>query len=310
MTPSISVILCAHNPRPAHFQATLDGLRAQDLPLSDWELLIIDNQSDEPLASRFDISWHPRGRIIVETTLGLAHARRRGYQESVGALVIHSDDDNILDPAYLRNAWHVHQTFPQMGTYGGNVIARYDVPPPDGFEAFSGNTRLVDADRWSNTIDDPRTMPIGAGMCLRREVIRAYLEQVERDPRRLILGRTGNRFITGEDIDLNYVAVRLGYGTGLFRALSLIHLIPENRGSFAHITRYSAGNAYSMVILHYFHFGTKPPAAEGFFATLRVWLRLWLRMSARDRQYECALRRARREARRDMVTWGWIKPSD
>lgn len=310
MEPSLSVILCAHNPRPAHFQATLDGLRAQDLPLSAWELIIIDNLSDEPLASRFDISWHPRGRIIVESTLGLAHARRRGYQESTGALIVHSDDDNILDPDYLRNAWQVYLTFPQMGTFGGNVIARYDVTPPADFEEFSGNTRRVDADRWSNEIDDPRTMPIGAGMCLRREVVTAYLDQVDRDPRRLILGRTGNRFITGEDIDLNYVAVRLGYGTGLFRSLRLVHLIPENRTSFAHITRYSAGNAYSMVILHFLHFGTQPPAGESALATLRVWLRLWLRMSARDRRRECALRRARREARRDLLVWGWIKPSD
>jgi glycosyltransferase involved in cell wall biosynthesis len=303
----ISVILCAHNPRPAHFQATLDGLRGQDLPFAEWELIVIDNLSTEPISSRYDVSWHAGARVVVESQLGLAHARRRGYVESRGHLIVHSDDDNILAADYLRTAWRIHNAFPQIGNFGSQIIARFDREPRNALEATFGFARQFETDRWSNLIDDNRTMPYGAGMCLRREVVIAYLDQVARDPRRLILGRTGNRFITGEDIDLNYVAVRAGYGTGLFAALSLVHLIPADRMQAAHVIRYGAGNAYSMVILQFLHFGEIRVPRRTVPGTIMFWLRVWLRMSPYDRRMELAMRRARKEAVRDLHAWGWVK---
>jgi len=304
--PFVSVILCAHNPRPAHLQATLDGLRAQDLPLTGWELLVIDNRSDEPLAARFDVSWHPHGRIIVETTLGLAHARRRGYQEARGELIVHSDDDNILAPDYLRQAREIFRLHPHVGAFGGQLIPRFDRAPANELERSFGGERLVPRDVWSNILDDNRTMPWGAGMCLRREVVQAYLDQVARDPRRLTLGRTGNRFITGEDIDLNYVAVRAGLATGLFHALSLVHLIPTERMTEAHVVRYRAGNAYSMVVLQFLHCGEIRVPRRSAVGALVFWLRVWLRMTPHERRLELAMHRARRDAMRDLHAWGWV----
>jgi len=306
-TPLISVIVCAHDPRPHHFQATLDGLRAQDLPLADWELLVIDNLSQDPLAPRFDVSWHSLGRIIVEPTLGLAHARRRGYAEARGALIVHSDDDNILATDYLRTAWALHQRHPYVGSFGGGIEPRFDREPRNALERSFGGERLVPEDVWSHILDDSRTMPWGCGMCIRRDVIQAYLDAVDRDPRRLVLGRTGNRFITGEDIDLNYVAVRCGYATGLFAALRLVHLIPPERMLESHIVRYRAGNAYSMVILWFLHTGQVAVPRRSGAEALFYWIRVWTRMSPHERKLELAMNRARAEAVADLQKWGWLK---
>ena len=92
-----SVIICTHNPRSDYFARVLDGLRNQTLPLDKWELLIVDNASRVPLASNWDISWHPATRHILESRLGLAPARRRGIQEASADLIIFVDDDNVLD---------------------------------------------------------------------------------------------------------------------------------------------------------------------------------------------------------------------
>ena len=73
-----SVIICTHNPRSDYFARVLDGLRNQTLPLHKWELLIMDNASRLPLASSWDISWHPTARHIVESELGVSWARQRG----------------------------------------------------------------------------------------------------------------------------------------------------------------------------------------------------------------------------------------
>src|SRR4051812_49081425 len=105
--PGVSVIICAHNPRPDYLQRALDALKAQSLPQPQWELLLIDNASKEPLASAYDLSWHSRARHIRENELGLTAARLCGIRESTGELLVFVDDDNVLAPDYLANAWEI-----------------------------------------------------------------------------------------------------------------------------------------------------------------------------------------------------------
>jgi glycosyltransferase involved in cell wall biosynthesis len=305
--PLVSVVLCAHDPRRHHLQATLEGLRAQDLPRDRWELLLVDNRSAVPLASYVDLSWHPGARLLMEPELGLARARCCGYREARGGLIVHSDDDNVLAADYLRIALEIRQAHPEIGTFAGQVIPQFAVAPRNPLEQEAGSERRLERDLWSNILDDNRTMPFGAGMCLRQEVVRAYLDQVDRDPRRLVLGRAGNRFLTGEDIDLNFVAVRAGYGTGLFRALSLVHFIPPERMNPEHVIRYRAGNAYSMVILHFLHFGQIKIERRSRAGATFFWLRVWTRMTPFERRREIAMHRARREAVRDLRAWGWLQ---
>src|SRR5277367_5769846 len=105
MTPvpsaEISVIVCTHNPRADYLRRTLDALREQNFPLNKWELLLIDNASEKPLAEVYDLSWHPQGRHVRELELGLTAARVRGIRESNGGLLVFVDDDNVLAPDYL-----------------------------------------------------------------------------------------------------------------------------------------------------------------------------------------------------------------
>jgi glycosyltransferase involved in cell wall biosynthesis len=74
----LSVIICAHNPRPDYLFRTLEALRSQTVPNAQWELVLIDNASGKPLALHIDLSWHPEGRHIREEELGLTPARLRG----------------------------------------------------------------------------------------------------------------------------------------------------------------------------------------------------------------------------------------
>ncbi len=73
--PDVSVILCTHNPRDDYLDRVLIGLRGQTLSFQHWELLLIDNASNEPLADRFDIGWYPNGRHVRENELGAIRQR-------------------------------------------------------------------------------------------------------------------------------------------------------------------------------------------------------------------------------------------
>lgn len=301
----VSVVLCAYNPRPDHLAATLESLRRQDLSFDRWELIVVDNHSDPPLTPELALEGHPEAQLVVEPTQGLAHARRRGYLEAHGDLIVHCDDDNVLAPDYLSAAGTIYRNHPHIGTFGGQLIPRFEAAPKNDLERGFGEERRLDGDRWSNQMDDPRCMPWGAGMCLRREVIDAYLIEVESDPRRLMLGRSGTRLLTGEDLDLNYVAVKRGYGNGLFAALTLEHFIPPEHLTPDHHIRYKGeANGYSVTLLRFLHFGERgapaPPVRERIRRRLRHW-----RMSSLDRRRAAAWDSGVAAALRDIERWGW-----
>ena len=188
-----SIIICAHNPRPAYLTRVLDALHAQTLPLAEWELLVIDNASTEPLAGRFDISWHPSGRHVREDELGLTPARLRGIGESKADVVIFVDDDNVLDVHYLATAVEIGQTWPILGAWGGHVEGEFEVEPAEWTKAYWIHLAIRPCIniRWSNNPDDWESVPVGAGLCIRRRVAEIYVAELKVSVTRRKLDRTG-----------------------------------------------------------------------------------------------------------------------
>ena len=166
-----SVIICAHNPRSDYFARVLDGLRNQTLPLHKWELLIVDNASRLPLASSWDISWHPTARHILESELGVAYARRRGIQEASADLIIFVDDDNVLDEKYLAEAIKIGQEWPSLGAWGsGSIRGDLEVELPESLAkapVLGSCTRGNGSSLENASCED--VIPWGAGLCVRKE---------------------------------------------------------------------------------------------------------------------------------------------
>src|SRR5262249_33507085 len=100
----LSLIICTHNPRREYFDRCLGALRAQTLPSHDWELLIVDNCSAEPVNIEHILSYHPGAKVIREEVLGLTPARLRGIREATGDVLVFVDDDNVLDADFLQQA--------------------------------------------------------------------------------------------------------------------------------------------------------------------------------------------------------------
>src|ERR1700747_34864 len=122
MQASVSVILCTHNPRHDYLSRVLASLREQTLPAEQWEFLVVDNHSKQPLAEIWDISWHPHGRHIREDELGLTAARLRGIRESSGGLLVFVDDDNVLAPDFLDRAKAISARCPNLGVFGAGIL--------------------------------------------------------------------------------------------------------------------------------------------------------------------------------------------
>lgn len=246
----ISVIICTHNPREDYLRRTLDALKEQTLPIHEWELLLIDNASAIPVDKIVDLTWHENSKIVRENKLGLTHARLRGIFESTGILLIFVDDDNILDPSYLKNALIIANKHQMLGAWSGSVSAEFEVNPEKEIIQYLHFLciRSVERDIWSNT---HQNLPHGAGMCVRRDVANKYLNDISISDERIYLDRTGDSLGGAGDLDLAMTSLDLGYGIGLFCSLKLIHLIPARRLTKKYILRFLEDGMASHVIFEH-----------------------------------------------------------
>jgi glycosyltransferase involved in cell wall biosynthesis len=247
----LSVIICTHNPRGDYFHRCLDALRAQRLPHDRWELVVVDNQSDEAVADHVDLPWHPAARIVREETMGLAVARLRGIRESTGELLVFVDDDNVLDPDFLEVAVRTMEERPFLGSWSGQCRPAFEKTPPEWTRRYWGNLviREFEHDVWSNLPRLPESMPCGAGLCVRRNVAQHYLELHESGKRSFQFDRNGKSLLSGGDNDLAACACDIGLGVGLIAGLKLTHLISPERLTEDYLSRLAEGIHYSSILL-------------------------------------------------------------
>jgi len=266
--PALSVIICTHNPRPDYLRRTLDALKAQTLPKEQWELLLIDNASKEPLASVWDLSWHPRARHIREEELGLTPARLRGIRESKGELLLFVDDDNVLNSDYLVVLMNLAAEHTNLGTFGAGVLEPdFEQEPAPELRPYLGilALRTVATPQWSNAISiNDLMIPWGAGLAVRRVVAEKYIVEVRTSPIRKQLGRSGSNLNSCEDNELSWVACELGLGKGLFPALQIRHLIDRRRVAKAYMLGVNSGHGFSQMLLAHLHDQPMPPKPSTF----------------------------------------------
>jgi glycosyltransferase involved in cell wall biosynthesis len=303
--PALSVILCTHNPRPDFLNQTLEGLENQDFESLDWELLIIDNASEPPLAGRIDLKWHPNARVIREEKAGLVPARLKGFREAQGDVFVCLDDDVILNSDYLSQVERISQNFPNIGFWGTQIRANFEVEPEFPLWFYGNAERQVKQDIWSNLVEHHASSPWGAGSCIRREVAERYAELLKNDPRRLILGRKENQRLSCEDMDMSLVCCEMGFGKGIFKSLELIHLFPKEKMTWEALMRTKEGNVYSYTIHNFLTNGDLP--APKTFWQKTYWLsQYFFRWNRYQKSIERAKIKKALEAVRDMKSWGWL----
>lgn len=246
----ITCIICAYNPRMDYLNHTLDSLRAQRFACEDWEFILVDNNSDEPLSDRFDLSGLPHARCVVEAEPGLTHARLCGIAEAKGEYLIFIDDDNILAENYLSTVSDLFEANQMLGCIGGALLPRFEVPPPAHSEPFWECLALREVTQIEiNDTYSFAAKPFGAGMALRSEVAKQYAGMVTESDSRKGLGRVGQSLGGCEDIDLAFTACDLSFCCGLFPQLRLTHLIDARRVEWAYLKKIAYGANVSYIAL-------------------------------------------------------------
>ncbi|MBL7950720.1 MAG: glycosyltransferase family 2 protein [Flavobacteriales bacterium] len=254
----LSAVICTHNPRRDHLSRTLDGLRAQTLERTAWELLLVDNHSTTPLAGTWDLSWHANARHVREDELGLTPARLRGITEAASDLVLFIDDDNVLAPDYLERVVAYAEGHPLVGCFGAGIIdPEFEEQPASELAPYLDMLALRNETRvqWSNLPGDG-VVPWGAGMVVRRNVAEEYARRMKAFAGRGSLDRKGDQLNSGGDDEFSHVACDLGMGKALFPDLRITHLIGKGRTRKEYLLRLREGIAFSNAMLRHMHGGT------------------------------------------------------
>lgn len=260
----VSVIICTHNPRPGAFRRVLDSLAAQTLPKEQWELLLVDNASVEPLEPRWPLSWHPNARHIREDQLGLTSARLRGIRESRGDVLIYVDDDNVVAADYLDTGLSLLSRHPHLGVIGAGILEpEFEKQPSPELVPYLRilSLRRIPNAMWSNNADDQAAVPWGAGLCVTRSVADAY-EQLLGRLNRLnvyqLLDRRGPHLFGNGDVAFSWASVTAGQGFGVFPQLHVVHLISADRVTQQYFLRLAQDSGFSGGVLDYLRTGLPP----------------------------------------------------
>jgi len=260
----VSVIICTHNPRPTAFRRVLDSLAAQTLSKEQWELLLVDNASEDRLEPRWPLSWHPNARHIREDQLGLTSARLRGIRESRGDVLIYVDDDNVLADDYLATAQSLLSQHPYLGVIGAGILEpEFEKQPSPELVPYLRilSLRRISTALWSNNADDQGAVPWGAGLCVTRRVAEAYEQLVGRLNRLNVyqlLDRRGPHLFGNGDVAFSWASVTAGQGFGVFPQLHIVHLISADRVTQQYFLRLAQDSGFSGGVLDYLRTGLPP----------------------------------------------------
>lgn len=248
----LSVIICAHNPRPDVLGRVLKSLQSQTLPQSEWELLLIDNGSRQNLATDLDLRELTNARVVREDNVGLTLARLRGIDESQAEILVFVDDDNLLDPDYLQNVIREFQANARLGCIGaGKIIPEFESIPPREVAPFCKMLAIRDSDlpMFSSLVAFSAALPYGAGLAIKRGPALDYVQSCRSSARRSTLDRSGEQLLSGGDIDLVLHACRSGLMAGVVPELRLVHLIPNKRLDPDYLVHLARGHAISHALL-------------------------------------------------------------
>ena len=221
----ISLIIPTFN-RSVQLIRALHSVARQDLPAADWECVVVDNRCTDNTVERFEAfaAAHPelRLRIVEEQQPGLSHARNCGIARAAGELLVFIDDDEWIEPQFLRAYAEFFDRHPDVLAAGGPVVAEY----PDGRPAWLSKypeqaiANVLDLGPQARPFPQGR-IPAGGNMAVRSEVFRIGGGFDTR------FGRVGKALTGGEESELFERLRFQGFGAWYVPGAVMHHVIPS-----------------------------------------------------------------------------------
>jgi glycosyltransferase involved in cell wall biosynthesis len=236
----ISVILCTYN-RDRYIFNVLQSIAEGDLPHSEYEIVLVDNNSNDNTKAECDrfVEHYPdiKFNYCVERQQGLSYARNCGIRQAKGDLLVYVDDDALVNKEYLSTYARFFAHNNDAVAAGGPILPQYDgCEEPEWISHYTrqlvtGKLYLGEHER-----EFPHdAFPGGGNAAYRKSVFDAVgLFNVE-------LGRKGNSLIGAEEKDLFDKMTSRGMKFYYLPTAILYHLIPPKKLTQDYFNRLTYG---------------------------------------------------------------------
>ena len=260
---SVSILICTRN-RADVLTATLDSVvqAAAAGPDCAYQLIIIDNNSTDHTAATIQ-DWLKAGHGPVsvisanESRPGLAAARNAALSHATGDLIVFTDDDCTMTPAYFHEV---------IASYGDNSVptirgGRVELGDPQDLPY----TIKTDDEMEVLTLEmNPSGFINGCNMTMNREAFRRIGLFDER------FG-AGARFRSAEDTDYLYRALIAGVHVEYVPNMTVHHF--HGRRHYDAIRKLYAGYHFGNGALYAKYLRSNPSIAKNFYWDMRSGLK-------------------------------------
>jgi len=136
--PFVSVIIPVYND-PVRLQTCLQALEEQTYPKCVYEVIVVDNGSDESITSI--ITQFSQVKTSYETRPGSYAARNKGLSLARGEVIAFTDSDCIPAPDWIERGVTKLQSIPNCGIVGGKIEMFFKDPHhPTAVEIYDSMT--------------------------------------------------------------------------------------------------------------------------------------------------------------------------
>ena len=134
---TFSVVICTYN-RAKYLSQTIESVLKQTYPLSDFEIIVIDNNStDNTQEILSDFKTNFNLRYYKEINQGISYARNLGVSQAQGKYIVFIDDDETINPDFLGNLYQFIQQYPQAELISEPVVPVFETEKPKWFSPYT-----------------------------------------------------------------------------------------------------------------------------------------------------------------------------
>ncbi|HEX8949429.1 MAG TPA: glycosyltransferase family A protein [Dissulfurispiraceae bacterium] len=219
-----SIVICTYN-RAKSLKRTLLGIAGMSVPPGlQWELLVVDNNSKDDtrgIVAEFEGKPGLNVKYIFERKQGISYARNRGIAEACGEIIAFTDDDIIVDRAWLKNIVVAFEEQKSAACVGGKIIPIWERPRPGWFrEEFSWYLGILDIGDGHIELAEPRLW--GGNFAVKASVFR------EHGGFNTASGRMADKLYSGEETEFMQMLLDRGERIFYYPGIIVHHCIPRD----------------------------------------------------------------------------------
>lgn len=242
--------------------------------VDEMELIVVDNASTDNtsifckdyLTKHATYPW----KVVYEAKPGLIHAREKGIAESQYDILLYCDDDNYLDPAYVRIGEEIMHNHPKIGALGGYGDPVFEGEQPDWFDKYHYSFAVGEQANKSGKIKSKTAEIYGAASFWRKSVLQ-LIEQ--KGIETVLTGRRGNQLVSGDDVEWCYLVQLAGYEIWYEEKLRFKHLMTAGRLTWPYYLKLKKGIAAGSALLFPYSYLLHQKGINTLSFTAQYWLK-------------------------------------